>query len=106
MPGIEIPIWVQMEDQTEYQITVDQRDIAAFEVQPFGVTFSKAATVLHTFTRWTAWHALTRTKKIKMSWGVFSEQCVFASDVDPAELDKAVEPDPTRPDLSGDTSSS
>jgi len=88
MPGISIPLQVKLDDGTEYKVVVDQRDIAAFELQPFGCSYTQvAASRIMTFMRWTAWHALRRTGQIdrKTGWATFDEQCEYASDEEPAE---------------------
>lgn len=95
---------VEMEDGTEYDVIVDQRDIGSWEEQPFGCSFRFAQDQKQvTFLRYLAWHALRRTGEIdkKMGWATFKEQCIEAVDTQPEE-EAGKLPDPTTPDTSGD----
>lgn len=76
---------VEMEDGTTYDVTVDQRDIARFEVQPFA---GNPASMMHTFYRFTAFSALDRAGALKngkanMGWEAFNKQCVEVRDANP-----------------------
>ncbi len=94
---------VEMEDGRTFEIVVDQRDVAAFELEPFGSPFTQVAPRVMTFMRWTAWHALVRTKALSprvYTWPEFNVECVEVRDPEEAV---SSEVDPTTPDTSGDT---
>jgi hypothetical protein len=107
MPGMSYPHHVLMEDGTEHTVTVDQRDIAAWERQPFGCSFAIAReTALVNFMRFTSWSALRRQGMIEktMGWATFDDACVECVDEETPE-EAAKLPDPTEPATSGETSS-
>lgn len=94
MPALTFEYAVEMDDGTKHRITVDQRDLAAFEEQEFGCSYTIALTTkLFTMMRFVAWHALTRTKAIKMDWQSFKRDCVEVVDAD-----GLIEVDPTKSD--------
>lgn len=67
---------VTMEDGTSYEVTADQRDNAAWEVQPFGCSVSDSFAKIFTYSRFCAWNAARRQKLHTLTWAQFSEQCV------------------------------
>lgn len=71
---------VTMEGKEPFVITTDQRDQAAFELQPFGVSFGMIRSVESTFARWTAWHMLHRTGQTKLTWEKWTKECVLVRD--------------------------
>lgn len=83
---------VTMEDGSTYEVVSDQRDVAKWEVQPFGTPWSEAATRLFTYSRFRAWSAARRAKKYVGTWEEFGEECVA---VDGVEEEAA--PDPGQP---------
>jgi hypothetical protein len=98
---------VVMEDGTKYTVTIDQRDIAAWERQPFGCSFAHANDrALVGFSRFVAWSALRRQGMIdkKMGWATFDDICLEVTDVQTPK-EAAEMPDPTEPASSGETSS-
>lgn len=99
--GLALDYTVHMEDGTKIEVTVDQRDIAAFELQPFGRSFDAVKPVIFTFMRFTAWHALHRRyKTYKGSWEDFQLECVEVTDV---QQSGEVAADPTPADTSAGT---
>lgn len=106
MPGISIPMTAVMHDGTEHRVMVDQRDVAAFELE-HRISFTRVHTeCLAAFMRWTAWHSLRRTGKIdgRTKFAQFNEELDYASDEEPSEGSE--ETDPTLPAQSGENSSS
>ncbi len=104
MPGMSFPVHVVMDDGTEHDVVIEQRDIAAWEREPFGCSFRHATDKAEVnFYRYVAWHALRRTGEIdkRTGWSSFDDICKEV-------VDKEVAPeiaDPTEPDTSGETSS-
>lgn len=105
MPGMAFPMRVELEDEEPQVVTVDQRDIAAWERQPFGCSFSVARErALVNFLRFLAWNAMRRQGLIdkSMGWASFDDKCIEASDNVQPEDEAGDLPDPTKPDPSGD----
>lgn len=105
MPGMSWPHTVRMEDGEVYSVTIDQRDIAAWERQPFGCSFSVARDrALVNFLRFISWNALRRQGMIdkKMGWATFDDACIEVVD-EQTEEEAADLPDPTNPAPSEDT---
>lgn len=88
-----IPLHVEMEDGTAYDVVIDQRDIAKWELQPF---YDDDRTTLRQ--RYAAFAALVRGKVIELSWPKFNDACVEVID----GRGKAEDVDPTQPDPSGE----
>lgn len=105
MPGISIPMTAVMTDGTEHKVVVDQRDVAAFELE-HRISFNRVHTeCLAAFMRWTAWYALRRAAKIDvtMKFKDFNEKLDYATD-EPDEGEEAEpEVDPTNPAQSGES---
>lgn len=79
MPKISFELDVEMEGGTTYMVVADQRDIARFEVQPFGwpvVRIEENASMA--FFRFLAWSAAARQQLTKLTWPDFDAQCVEA----------------------------
>jgi hypothetical protein len=89
---------VDMEDSEPFQVVADQRDIAKWEVQPFGSPFNEnAERTLKgvTFLRFIAWSAASRQQLTRLSWADFDARCV---EVNPLDEDKSAIPaDADRP---------
>jgi len=104
MPGMSFPVHVAMDDGTEHDVVIEQRDIAAWEREPFGCSFSLVMQKSEVnFYRYAAWHALRRIGEIdkRTGWASFDDACKEVVDrVEPIEI-----ADPTEPDTSGETSS-
>jgi hypothetical protein len=104
MPGMSWPMTVVLEGEEPRSVTVDQRDIAAWERQPFGCSFSVARDrALVNFLRFLAWNAMRRQGLIDktMGWATFDDKCIEATDLQTPE-EAGELPDPTKPDPSGD----
>lgn len=80
-------------DGATWEVEADQRDLAAFELEPFGVPFYALGTRPFTAARWMAWHAGVRAKLTPLSWDEFCTACVEVEDITPEDV---TEPDPTR----------
>jgi hypothetical protein len=75
-----------LEDGTTFEVHPDQRDVAAFEVQPFGGGFSEMLVARpFTFARFTTWSAAKRAKQTRLTWDQFNAQCVEVQSLDDDE---------------------
>lgn len=81
MSVIRYEYTVQLEDGDPIDVVADQRDVARFEVQPFGCAWSEVSGRLHTAMRFTAWSAMFRQGMTKLSWAKFDEQCIEVTDL-------------------------
>jgi len=79
-----------------YEITADQRDIAAWEVQPFGCPVAMSATRIYSFVRFLAWHASKRKGLTKHGWDRWSDSCLYVMHSD-VEGDESADPGRTAP---------
>lgn len=70
-----------MADGKTIEVTADQRDVAAFECEPFGCSYNEYESRVFTATRYLAWHAAKRDGLTKLSWTQWGEQCVDVSEV-------------------------
>jgi hypothetical protein len=69
---------VEMDDGETFQVVADQRDVARFEVQPFGFPFGMEIEQnmgMNTF-RYLAWSAAFRQQLTRLDWPAFSDRCV------------------------------
>lgn len=93
-----VPFLVELEDGATWDVVVDQRDIAAWEMQDF---YDDERTTVRM--RYTAFNASSRTAKTNLSWPKFNAACVSVtfngSDSEADEADAEVPP--TQPDPSG-----
>ena len=81
------------EDGTTESVVADQRDVAMWEVQPFGRPAGRAlAECSHLLFRWLTWHALHRTKATHLRWDDWTATVVEVEIVDEPEA-----PDPGNP---------
>lgn len=87
MPKIQYNFSVEMQDGTTYDAVADQRDVARFEIQPFGTSAADMATKLFTSMRFLAWSALDRKGSLPegMSWDKFERECVEVLDTPGAD---------------------
>jgi len=86
---------VEMEDGEKYVIVADQRDVARWEVQPFGWPVSKIEDKAGmSFFRFLAWSASVRQQKTKEPYETWSDRCIEVMPVDDEES--------TTPDDAGD----
>lgn len=84
-----IPLHVEMEDGSEYDVVIDQRDVAKWELQSF---YDDDRTTLRQ--RYVAYAASVRGKLTDLSWPKFNDACVEVID----GRGKAEDVDPTQPD--------
>lgn len=70
---------VEMEDGTTFSVVADQRDIARWEVQPFGGPFSQFENKGMTGMRFLAWSAAFRQQLTTLKWEEFNDKCVEAT---------------------------
>jgi hypothetical protein len=74
---------VEMDGGETFQVVADQRDIARWEVQPFGWPFAPDAegrmpAMSMTMFRFLGWSASTRRQLTKLTWEQFGAQCIEA----------------------------
>ena len=107
MPSLLFELYVEMEDGTTFSVVADQRDIARWEVQPFGGPFSGFEDKGMTGMRFLAWSAAFRQQLTTLKWEEFNDKCVEA--IPPGEEEEGEVPadaeDPGRPAPSGGRSS-
>jgi hypothetical protein len=107
MAAMTFPLDVEMDDGTTFSVVADQRDIAKFEMQPFGFPFVVMETKASmSFFRYLAWSAGFRQGLTTLKWAEFDSRCVEAMppDVDDEDGEGGVPDDagdPGRPALSG-----
>lgn len=68
---------IELEDGKRYTVVADQRDVARWEVQPFGfpiVKFAEQASM--TLFRFLGWSASVRQGHTDLSWDDFNAKCV------------------------------
>lgn len=89
--GMRVPIITEMEDGRVLKAVCDQRDFAAAE----GADIDRH-THVHTWVRYLAFAALTRTKQYGGSWEQFNTlDCIEASDVvveESGDTDEGLDP--------------
>jgi hypothetical protein len=88
---------VTIEGQDSFEIVADQRDIAAFELQPFGCAFYEVGSRPFTFARFISFRAAKRNGKYTGTWDEFCDQCVSVESLDEED---APQPDPGSPAVS------
>lgn len=84
MPVYTWRIVYELEDQPPAEVVADQRDVAQWELQPFGGPVANEQPVGVTFWRFLAWSACRRRGETKLTWAQWTDQCV--------EADLAVDP--------------
>jgi hypothetical protein len=92
---------VEMEDGHTFSVVADQRDVAKFEVQPFGFPWGDKVEEkmgMGTF-RFLAWSAGTRQGLTSLPWADFDAQCVEALPPDDEEGESAPADDVEDPGL-------
>jgi len=88
MASIVARLTVEMEDGATWDVAVDQRDIAKWEMQPF---FDDDRVTVRQ--RYVAFAASARGKQTELSWPKFDAACV---EVRPAAGPESETVDPTR----------
>jgi hypothetical protein len=94
---------VEFEDGKTLEVQADQRDIAKFEQQPYGVPFYQLQSRPFTFLRFLAWNAGRRQKLHSMTWEQFEDECVSAEDMDKQVGVETSEVDPGQPAASAES---
>jgi hypothetical protein len=92
MAGLTYHLSAELEGEEPYEITADQRDIAAWELEPFGCAVALSGHKIYSFTRYLAWHASKRINKTKLSWQKWSDVCVNVTSLDLEEGDESGDP--------------
>ena len=83
MPSMIIELNVEMEDGSTYKVVADQRDIAKWEVQPFGFPAAQMEERMSmNMLRFLAWSAMTRQQLTALPWLQFDAQCIEAFPLD------------------------
>jgi hypothetical protein len=87
MPQIQYSLSVEMEDGTTYDAVADQRDVARFEIQPFGTSAGEMTSRIYTSMRFLAWSALDRKGLLPkgMDWSRFDRECIEVVDTPGAD---------------------
>ena len=97
---------VDMEDGGSWDVVADQRDIAKWEVQPFGWPIGRLigpdgegdpSAVSLTFLRWLAWSASSRQQYTKLGWPEFNDVCVDVAELEDQAPDAVDALDPGQP---------
>lgn len=70
----------------------DQRDIAAWEMEPFGCGFFEIPKKAFSFARYVAWRGSRRAKDHAYTWAEWGEQCISVE-----ELEDEAPADPGNP---------
>lgn len=89
MPRIAIKLSVELESGETYEVTADQRDLAALEVSDYG-------SAVHNRARYLAWNASRRVKRYTGTWEKFNtDECAEVISLDeegPAADDDSLDP--------------
>ena len=83
------------ESDVEFYVVADQRDMAKWEVQPFGGPITELDKIAMLGLRYLAWSAATRQRLTVLNWDEWSDWCIEAMPRDDAEA-------PAGDDESGD----
>ncbi len=67
MSKMHMPLKVELEDGTTFEVVADQRDAAEWEVQPFGTSFFAGRSRPLTLMRWMAWAILLNFRMAVLS---------------------------------------
>jgi hypothetical protein len=90
------PLIATMDDGSQIKVVADQRDVARWEVQPFGTSLEQARSRSFTFLRFMAWNAARRGGLTKLPWERFDDECADV-DVEAGAVIAADAEDPGRP---------
>lgn len=91
MTALTYDLSAAMEGGSSFEVTADQRDIAKWELEPFGCAVATADSRTYTFTRYLAFSAGRRTGAHTLTWAEFGDQCINV-DVVGGEQDNAADP--------------
>lgn len=83
---------VVMEGGATWDVVADQRDYAAWEIQPFGCSVAEAFQRVFTYSRFLAWNAGRRAKLHQLTWDKFGQECVAVERVDDADEEGREDP--------------
>lgn len=98
MPSLRFELDAEMEDGKTFSVVADQRDIAKFEIQPFGRTMvAMEDDIPMVFFRYLAWSAATRQQLTELKWEEFDAQCIEALPPDEPKEAPADSEDPSNP---------
>ncbi|MGW3619486.1 hypothetical protein [Micromonospora arida] len=100
MASLFFELSVEMDDGHTHKVIADQRDIAKWEVQPFGGPFTEFDAKAMTGMRFLAWSAMTRQQLTTLKWDAFNDACVEAMPLDDEESElpaDALDPGQTVP---------
>lgn len=106
MPAVLYHLKAEFEDGLELTVVADQRDVAAWEQQPFGTSGLELSARAYSAFRFMAFNAMRRQGLVdaSMTWKGFSATCVQVMIDDDAEAAGAVDPGrPVRPEDSSST---
>jgi hypothetical protein len=79
MPKLIFEVGVEMDGAAEpYSVVADQRDIARWEIQPFGCPVDQVESRMLLFLRYLAWSASRRQQLTDLDWPTFDDQCAEA----------------------------
>jgi hypothetical protein len=83
---------VEMESGERWEVTADQRDIARWEIQPFGGPLSQISAKIATFGRFVAWSASARAGHTSLTWADFDNAAVEVTELETPAADDAADP--------------
>lgn len=93
----------EMVGGSTFRVQADQRDIAEFECEPFGVSFYLVEARPYTFLRYLAWRAGKRNKLHQFpTFEAFKDECLSVTNLDKAAGAEAPEADPGNPAASAE----
>jgi hypothetical protein len=86
MAMIQFRLIATFEDESTLEITAGQREMSAWEREPFGGSSANALDDKPvTFLRYLAWDALRRAKLTQKSFSVWSDWCTDVDDISEGE---------------------
>ena len=93
MAALRWEIEVELDGRPPYLVVADQRDIARWEVQPFGGPVSQLEAMAMTAFMFLAWSASTRQGLTDLDWPGWQGVCAGAMPVDDEDGDQAAADD-------------
>ena len=89
----QYPLHVELEGGESFDVIGDQRDVARWEIQPFGGPLSEMSRKLLTFGRFVAWSASVRQGLTDLTWDDFDRTAIEVNEQEkPAPADDAEDP--------------
>lgn len=95
MADLGFIVTVQPDEGEKFTVTTDQRDVAAWELEPFGGMVAEYPRKLFTFCRYIAWHQQKRTGKTRDNFQKWSDKIKWC-DIEELEPEDGAG-DPGRP---------